>query len=91
MNNLTNTKGQPLTFGLRGKDGMNEVKAKEVKFAKTVTKREWYKAPKDYKTVIDGVHYMLLNGGEIGTVLAPVEIIEAEVNEKDDAIKYHTS
>jgi hypothetical protein len=59
--------------------------AKEVKFAKTVTKKEWDKAPKDYKTVIDGVHYMLVNGGDMGTVLAPVEISEAEVNEKDDA------
>lgn len=59
--------------------------AKEVKFAKTVTQKEWDKAPKDYKTVIDGVHYMLVNGGDMGTVLAPVEISEAEVNEKDDA------
>ena len=50
--------------------------AKEVKFAKTVTKKEWDKAPKDYKTVIDGVHYMLVNGGDMGTVLAPVEITE---------------
>jgi hypothetical protein len=46
----------------------------EVKYSKTITKAEWDKKPKDYKSIINGVHYMLTNDSKYGTVLAPVMV-----------------
>jgi hypothetical protein len=49
----------------------------KVKYAKTVTKADWDKAHKDYKTIIDGEHYMLMNDPKYGTILAPVKLEES--------------
>ena len=46
----------------------------DVKYSKTITKAEWDKKPKDYKSIINGVHYMLTNDSKYGTVLAPVMV-----------------
>ena len=45
-----------------------------VKYSKTITKAEWDKQHKDYKSIIKGVHYMLMNDPKYGTVLAPVKV-----------------
>jgi hypothetical protein len=42
---------------------------------KKITKKEWVKTHKDYKTIIEGVHYILMWENGKGTVLMPVEII----------------
>lgn len=47
-----------------------------IKFYKTITKKEWNKAQKDSKTIIDGTHYMMFLDDEKGTILAPVEVTE---------------
>jgi hypothetical protein len=46
----------------------------DVKYSKTITKAEWDKQHKDYKSIIKGVHYMLMNDPKYGTVLAPVKV-----------------
>ena len=46
----------------------------DIKYSKTITKAEWDKQHKDYKSIIKGVHYMLMNDPKYGTVLAPVKV-----------------
>ena len=48
----------------------------DIKIYKTISKKEWDKTPKDYKSVIDGVHYKMFFDPKMGTILAPVEIKE---------------
>lgn len=73
-------------------DDVNESK---VKYAKTITKSEWDKANKDYKSVIDGVHYLLMNDPKHGTALLPVRLSEwlSEKSDCDDEVNesYDTS
>jgi len=54
--------------------GFNESNDLNVKIYKTITKREWDKTPKDYKTTIDGVSYKMFLDPERGSIMAPVEI-----------------
>jgi hypothetical protein len=39
-----------------------------------VTAESWRKTPADFKTVINGVKYKMVNDGDRGTILAPVKI-----------------
>lgn len=48
----------------------------DIKIYKTISKKEWDKTPKDYKSIIDGVHYKMFFDPKMGTILAPVEIKE---------------
>lgn len=57
-------------------EGFTESKDLNVKIYKTITKREWDKTPKDYKTTIDGVSYKMFLDPERGSILAPVEITD---------------
>jgi virulence-associated protein VapD len=50
------------------------------KITNTITKKEWAKTPKDYKSVIDGVHYVMKMTDK-GTALVPVKIVEMTVTE----------
>lgn len=43
---------------------------------KQITKKEWNNKHKDYKTIIDGVHYVMMYDDKIGTHLIPVQIIK---------------
>lgn len=43
----------------------------------TITKSEWRKLPKDYKSIIDKQRY-ILKGTAQGTTLVPVRIIKDE-------------
>ncbi|MCL4322584.1 MAG: hypothetical protein ACYCSQ_06615 [bacterium] len=46
-----------------------------------ITKKEWKETPKDYKTFINYIPYILQwGGGNKGTVLTPVEIINNPKN-----------
>jgi hypothetical protein len=56
--------------------GLTESKDLNVKIYKTITKREWDKTPKEYKTTIDGVSYKMFLDPERGSILAPVEITD---------------
>lgn len=55
-------------------DGLTESKDLNIKIYRTITKQEWDKTPKDYKTTIDGVIYKMFLDPERGSILAPVEI-----------------
>ena len=57
-----------------------------IKFYKTITKKEWDKAQKDSKTIIDGTHYMMFLDDEKGTILAPVEVTESEDKEVNEGL-----
>lgn len=48
----------------------------KVKPKQSITKQEWDKTPKDYKTVIDGVKYKMMNTDK-GTSLVSVNVTEA--------------
>ena len=64
----------------------------KIKYAKTVTKSQWNKAHKDYKTIIDGEYYMMVNDPKHGTILAPVQITNETVCEEcDDEEKINES
>ena len=74
---------------LYGEEDANEAK-KEIKYYKTVSKKDWEKAPKDYKSTIDGEHYMMFLDDKLGSILAPVKVEEAEVTiSKEDMEKLH--
>ena len=57
------------------------------KIKHTITKKEWSKTHKDFKSIIDGVHY-IMKLTDKGTALVPVKITES-VNEVAD-YKYLT-
>jgi len=62
-------------YGIKGiEESLSEA---AVKIYKTISKKEWDRTPKDYKSVIDGVHYKMFNDPKMGTILAPVEISES--------------
>ena len=42
---------------------------------KTIAKEKWNKIPKDYKSVIKGIKYMMVYDDEKGTSLNPVIVI----------------
>jgi len=74
---------------LYGEEDANEAK-KEIKYYKTVSKKDWEKAHKDYKSTIDGEHYMMFLDDKLGSILAPVKVEEAEVTiSKEDMEKLH--
>lgn len=50
---------------------------KEIEIKDTITMQQWKKLHKDYKTIINGLHYILKNT-ENGTCLVPVKIIKGE-------------
>jgi len=62
---LTKTKEQLTPLSI------NESK---IKYYKTISKKEWSKTPKDYKSVIDGVKFKLFLDRQKGTILAPVKV-----------------
>lgn len=66
---------------LYGEEDANEAK-KEIKYYKTVSKKDWEKAPKDYKSTIDGEHYMMFLDDKLGSILAPVKVEESEETEE---------
>ena len=41
---------------------------------KTITKTEWDKTHKDYKTIIKGQEYKMYLDQKLGTILAPVKV-----------------
>mgnify|MGYP006900761951 CR=1 FL=1 len=45
------------------------------KMTKIITKKEWTKIHKDYKTIINGQKYILVLNG-LGSILQPVEVIK---------------
>ena len=47
-------------------------KVMKIKYYKTVSKEEWNKTHKNYKSVIDGVKYLMVLDPKRGTILAPV-------------------
>tara|TARA_R110000824_G_scaffold253400_7_gene442327 strand:+ start:372 stop:722 length:351 start_codon:yes stop_codon:yes gene_type:complete len=47
-------------------------KVMKIKYYKTISKEEWNKTYKDYKSVIDGVKYKMFLDPQKGTILAPV-------------------
>lgn len=64
--------------GLKDADAELVGEAKnEIKYYKTVSKKDWEKAPKDYKSTIDGEHYMMFLDDKLGSILAPVKVEEA--------------
>ena len=71
--NMSNIKSFDSFFESRG---LTESKDLNVKIYKTITKREWDKTPKEYKTTIDGVSYKMFLDPERGSILAPVEITD---------------
>ena len=40
----------------------------------TITKKQWTKTPKDYKSMIEGQPYIMTYSNEKGTQLVPVKI-----------------
>ena len=64
--------------GLKDADAELVGEAKnEIKYYKTISKKDWDKAPKDYKSTIDGEHYMMFLDKKLGSILAPVKVEEA--------------
>jgi len=64
--------------GLKDADAELVGEAKnEIKYYKTISKKDWEKAPKDYKSTIDGEHYMMFLDDKLGSILAPVKVEEA--------------
>jgi hypothetical protein len=53
------------------------------KIKHTITKKEWNKTHKDFKSIIDGVHYVMKLTDK-GTALVPVNIKESVVTEAKD-------
>jgi hypothetical protein len=47
------------------------------KIKQTITKKEWNKKHKDFKTTIDGTPYVMMYDDKVGTHLVPVKIVEA--------------
>ena len=54
------------------KEGKLTEKVMKIKYYKTVSKEEWNKTHKNYKSVIDGVKYLMVLDPKRGTILAPV-------------------
>jgi len=54
------------------------------KIKHTITKKEWNKKHKDFKTTIDGVPYIMMYSDKDGTYLAPVKIVEATDAEEQE-------
>jgi len=46
----------------------------KIKYYKTISKKEWSKTPKSYKSVIDGVKFKMFLDRQKGTILAPVKV-----------------
>lgn len=64
--------------GLKDADAELVGEAKnEIKYYKTISKKDWDKAPKDYKSTIDGERYMMFLDDKLGSILAPVKVEEA--------------
>ena len=49
-------------------------KVMKIKYYKTISKEEWNKTHKNYKSVIDGVKYLMVLDPKRGTILAPVVV-----------------
>lgn len=64
----------------RNRHMVDNVNESNIKYAKTITKKEWNKVHNDYKTIRNGVHYMLINDPKHGTVSAPVKVVESVSN-----------
>ena len=56
------------------KEGKLTEKVMKIKYYKTVSKEEWNKTHKNYKSVIDGVKYLMALDPQKGTILAPVRV-----------------
>ena len=56
------------------KEGKLTEKVMKIKYYKTVSKEEWNKTHKNYKSVIDGVKYLMVLDPQKGTILAPVRV-----------------
>ena len=52
------------------------------KIKHTITKKEWNKKHKDFKSMIDGVPYIMMYDDKTGTHLVPVKIVDESVNEE---------
>jgi hypothetical protein len=53
------------------------------KIKHTITKKEWDKTHKDFKSIIDGIHYVMKYDNKTGTHLVPVKIVDESVNEAE--------
>lgn len=53
----------------------------KAKIKHTITKKEWNKKHKDFKTTIDGTPYIMMYDDKVGTHLVPVKIVDESVNE----------
>ena len=51
------------------------------KIKHTITKKEWNKKHKDFKTTIDGTPYIMMYDDKVGTHLVPVKIIDEAIEE----------
>jgi hypothetical protein len=70
--------GEKIAKLKESKESVNEANPK-FKITRTITKAEWDKIHKDYKSVINGVHYIMVYDN--GTALVPVKIVNESVNE----------
>ena len=51
------------------------------KIKHTITKKEWNKKHKDFKSMIDGVPYIMMYDDKTGTHLVPVKIVDESIEE----------
>ena len=72
---LTGNKDHPQSSVKRSYiEGKLTEKVMKIKYYKTVSKKEWNKTHKNYKSVIDGVKYLMVLDPKRGTILAPVTV-----------------
>lgn len=51
----------------------------------TITQKEWKETSKDYKTIINGIHYVL-KLESTGTCLVPVEIVKEKIKRQGEVV-----
>jgi len=54
------------------------------KITNTITQKEWDKKHKDFKSIIDGVPYVMMYNDKTGTHLVPVKIVKESIKEHKD-------
>ena len=63
-------------------DNVNE--GPKFKITNTITQKEWDKKHKDFKSIIDGVPYVMMYNDKTGTHLVPVKIVKESIKEHKD-------
>ena len=68
--------------GIRVYESVNE--GPKFKITNTITQKEWDKKHKDFKSIIDGVPYVMMYNDKTGTHLVPVKIVKESIKEHKD-------